>query len=51
MIQYEDVGAAPTVRARDISGGAIAVGLEVCIERVEDGVAHVELWALVEERL
>ncbi|MEP7000279.1 MAG: NfeD family protein [bacterium] len=51
MIRYEEAGSAPTVRARDISGGAIAIGQEVCIERVEDGVAHVELWALVEERL
>jgi len=51
MIRYEEAKSAPTVRARDISGGAIAVGQEVCIERVEDGVAHVELWALVEERL
>jgi membrane protein implicated in regulation of membrane protease activity len=51
MIRYEDVGSVPTVRARDIGGGAIAAGQEVCIERVEDGVAHVELWALVEQRL
>ncbi|MEO8621940.1 MAG: hypothetical protein ABI625_12795 [bacterium] len=51
MIRYEEAGSAPTVPARDISGGAIAVGQEVCIERVENGVAHVELWALVEERL
>jgi membrane protein implicated in regulation of membrane protease activity len=51
VIRYEDVGSTPTVRARDIGGGAIAAGQEVCIERVEDGVAHVELWALVEQRL
>ena len=51
MIRYEDVGSSPAARAREIGGGAIAAGQEVCIERVEDGVAYVELWALVEKRL
>ncbi|MEO8333348.1 MAG: NfeD family protein [bacterium] len=51
MIRYEDSAAPVTVRAHDIAHGAIAAGEEVCIERVEDGVAHVERWALVEERL
>ena len=51
MICYEDVGSTPAVRARNIGVGAIAAHQEICIERVEDGVAHVELWALVEERL
>ena len=51
MIRYEDVGSTPAVRARNIGVGAIAADQEICIERVEDGVAHVELWALVEERL
>jgi len=51
MIRYEDASAPVTVRAHDIANGAIAAGEEVCIERVEDGVAHVERWALVEERL
>ena len=37
--------------ARNILEGSIAEGEEVCIERVEDGVAYVELWSLVEERL
>jgi hypothetical protein len=40
-----------TLGARSIDGQAIDAGLEVCIERVEDGVAFVELWALVEARL
>jgi hypothetical protein len=40
-----------TLRARSIDDGAIADGVEVCIERVDDGVATVELWALVEARL
>lgn len=51
MIRYEESGTAPVVAARDIDGGAIDEGEEVCIERVEDGVAHVELWRLVEQRL
>jgi len=51
MIRYEDASTAVTVRAHDIENGAIAAGEEVCIERVEDGVAHVERWVLVEERL
>ena len=38
-------------RARTIDGSAIAEDLEVCIERVEDGVAFVERWDLVEARL
>lgn len=51
MIRYEDASAFVTVPAHDISNGAIAAGEEVCIERVENGVAHVERWALVEQRL
>jgi hypothetical protein len=39
------------VPARTIDGSAIAEGEEVCIERLEDGVALVELWAIVERRL
>lgn len=39
------------VRARTIDGSAIAEGEEVCIERIEDEVAFVELWATVEQRL
>lgn len=52
-IRYQEFaeGAETAVRAREINGGAIAAGQEVCIERVEDGVAHVELWATVEQRL
>jgi membrane protein implicated in regulation of membrane protease activity len=37
--------------ARAIDGDAIAEHLEVCIERVENGVAFVERWDLVEARL
>jgi membrane protein implicated in regulation of membrane protease activity len=51
MIRYEDISAPVTVRALDIAHGAIDAGEEVCIERVENGIAYVERWALVEERL
>lgn len=37
--------------SRDIDGGTIAVGNDVVIDRVEEGVAVVELWARVEQRL
>ena len=39
------------LRARSIDGQPIDAGVEVCIERVDDGVAFVERWALVEARL
>jgi hypothetical protein len=50
-ITFLEAGAQRTVRARTIDGSAIAEGEEVCIERLEDDVAFVELWALVEQRL
>lgn len=51
MIAYEDVPALSSMRAREIAGGGIAAGLEICIDHLVDGVAYVELWARVEERL
>lgn len=48
------IGEGPEARsllARAIDGRSIDDGVEVCIERVDDGVAYVELWALVEARL
>ena len=50
-ISFSEEGTKRTVRARTIDGSAIAEGEEVCIERVEDDVAFVELWAIVEQRL
>jgi hypothetical protein len=50
-ITFAEAGAQRTVRARTIDGTAIAEGEEVCIERLEDDVAFVELWAIVEQRL
>jgi len=40
-----------TIRARSIDGSGIPSGTEVAIERLEEGVAYVELWSHVEERL
>jgi membrane protein implicated in regulation of membrane protease activity len=37
--------------SRTIDGGALAAGSEVVIDRVEDGIAFVESWAVVEQRL
>ncbi|MGH9422981.1 MAG: hypothetical protein ACRD3J_23600, partial [Thermoanaerobaculia bacterium] len=38
-------------RARTINDEGAALGQEVCIERVDDDVAYVELWSAVEARL
>jgi len=51
VISYQDVAAFPSIRAREIEGGAIAAGIEICIDHLDDGIAYVELWARVEERL
>jgi hypothetical protein len=39
------------LRARSIDGQPIEAGVEVCVERVDDDVAFVERWAVVEARL
>jgi hypothetical protein len=44
-------GAQYAALARSLDGSALDVGAEVVIDRVEDGVAYVEAWALVEKRL
>ncbi len=44
-------GASRLLRARNLGHGGIAAGEEVCIERIENGVAFVERWSLVEQRL
>jgi hypothetical protein len=50
-IRFEDHDQQLTVPARDIANGAIGLGEEICIDRIEDGLAHVEPWKLVEQRL
>ena len=51
LIAYGDEVGPQSLRARSIDGAPIGAGVEVCIERVEDDVAFVEPWALVEARL
>lgn len=50
-IVLDDGTAELVLSARPIHDDAIPAGEEVCIERVEDSVAYVERWALVEQRL
>jgi len=40
-----------TAQARSISGDPIAAGTEIVIEKIENGVADVELWSIVEQRI
>lgn len=51
MISYHDANGIPNMRAREIGGEPLAAGVEICIDHLDDGVAYVELWARVEERL
>lgn len=39
------------IRARSIDGSAIAAGIEVGVERLDEGVAFVEVWSAIEARL
>jgi len=50
ILMTGDVSAS-RVAARSIDAEAIEEGAEVCIERVENDVAFVERWTLVERRL
>jgi len=50
-ISYEYLGRKVKMAARPISTKALPVGADVVIDRIEDGVAFVEEWAVVEQRL
>ena len=50
-ITYEVDGVSHTVSARALDGTTIAAGTDVVIERIEDGIAWVEPWSQVEERI
>jgi hypothetical protein len=39
------------IAARTIGADAAAAGTEVVIDKISDGVADVELWSTVEQRL
>ena len=50
-VSLESSGHKEVLPARAIDDQSMAVGTEVVIERIEDGVAYVEDWATVEKRL
>lgn len=50
-ISYEDAGSSHLLRAHSIEGTPLSPGMDVVIERVENGAAYVEAWSVVERRL
>lgn len=50
-ISYEEGGRRYTASARSLDDAPLSEGAEVVIERMEDGHAWVEPWAMVEKRL
>ena len=50
-ISYDQLGATMKVPARSLNQAAIPAGTDVVIDRIEDGTAFVEEWAIVEQRL
>jgi hypothetical protein len=50
-IFFEHDGARQSVSAVGLDGAAIVAGTEVVIERIEDGIAYVELWSNIEREL
>lgn len=51
MITFETGAGPESVAARTIDDQPVDAGVEVCIERIEDGLAYVELWTAVEDRI
>jgi hypothetical protein len=50
-ISYEYLGQRLTISALGVSAKVLPVGAEVVIDRIENGVALVEEWSVVEQRL
>ena len=50
-ISYDHQGSEIRVTARSLDTRTLPAGAEVVIDRIEDGVAYVEEWAVVERRL
>ena len=50
-ISYEHLGKQVKIAARSLNAARLLAGAEVVIDRIEDGVALVEEWAVVEQRL
>ena len=50
-IEYTFRGEHTISRARSIDGGYVEAGTEVVIDKIENGIADVERWSAVEQRL
>jgi membrane protein implicated in regulation of membrane protease activity len=50
-ISYQHSGEQLRIPAQALGDASLPVGAEVVIERIENGVAFVEAWAVVEQRL
>lgn len=50
-IAYTFRGTPTSAQARSLSGDPIATGTEVVIDQISNGIADVELWSVVEQRL
>ena len=50
-ISYDHLGSRELLPARSLGTTVIPTGSEVVIDRIEGGVAYVEEWAVVEQRL
>jgi hypothetical protein len=50
-ISYSFRGTPTRIAARSIDGDAVPAGAEVVIDKINDGMADVELWSTVEQRL
>jgi membrane protein implicated in regulation of membrane protease activity len=50
-VSFEFANDRRVLRARSLDDGALAIGTDVVIERIEDDLAIVEAWAEVEKRL
>ena len=50
-ISYDHFGSRQQIPARSLGVTTIPSGSEVVIDRIENGVAFVEEWAVVEQRL
>lgn len=50
-ILFEHDGERQQLRAVGLEGATITTGTEVVIERIEDGIAYVELWSNIEREL
>jgi hypothetical protein len=50
-ISYEEAGSTHVLPAHSLEGTELSPGMDVVIDRVENGVAYIEAWSVVERRL